>query len=139
MRRYVTFIIALFIIAFGTSLSIRANLGVVADIVSALRAQSQAGQHMDHGHIRYLHAHLLYPVADIAAQKELSDYPTFADCRQFSVRFLYRCDDVDDRAVPVRQFGAGLWMRFIQLCIGGGTVCLRHCAGSEMRCADACG
>lgn len=71
IRRYLSFIFILFIIAFGTSLSIRANLGSSPISAAAIRSVAHTGNTVDNGYNSYHDARLVHHHPDTVAAQGL--------------------------------------------------------------------
>src|SRR5574344_1234392 len=132
LRRYITFVIALFIIAFGTSMSIRANLGsspiscppYVFSLVPG--ATWTMGEYVIFMHIFFILSQILllrknYPIIQLL---------------QIAVSFLFGFyTDLTMWMTGLFQFDSSIFgyvMRFVQLCVGGGL--LAYGIALEVKC-----
>lgn len=132
LRRYVTFIIALFIIAFGTSLSIRANLGSSPISCPPYVLSLRSGNTWTMG-TYVICMHIFFILSQILLLRK--NYPII-QLLQIAVSFLFGFyTDVTMWMTGLFQFDSsvlGYVMRFIQLCIGGGL--LAYGIALEVKC-----
>jgi uncharacterized membrane protein YczE/cytidylate kinase len=132
LRRYVTFIIALFIIAFGTSLSIRANLGSSPISCPPYVLSLMPGNTWTMG-TYVICMHIFFILSQILLLRK--NYPII-QLLQIAVSFLFGFyTDVTMWMTGLFQFDSsalGYVMRFIQLCIGGGL--LAYGIALEVKC-----
>ena len=132
LRRYVTFIIALFIIAFGTSLSIRANLGSSPISCPPYVLSLIPGNTWTMGEY-VICMHIFFILSQILLLRK--NYPII-QLLQIAVSFLFGFyTDVTMWMTGLFQFDSsamGYVMRFIQLCIGGGL--LAYGIALEVKC-----
>lgn len=132
LRRYVTFIIALFIIAFGTSLSIRANLGSSPISCPPYVLSLRPGNTWTMG-TYVICMHIFFILSQILLLRK--NYPII-QLLQIAVSFLFGFyTDVTMWMTGLFQFDSsalGYVMRFIQLCIGGGL--LAYGIALEVKC-----
>jgi uncharacterized membrane protein YczE/cytidylate kinase len=132
LRRYITFIIALFIIAFGTSLSIRANLGSSPISCPPYVLSLIPGNTWTMGEY-VICMHIFFILSQILLLRK--NYPII-QLLQIAVSFLFGFyTDVTMWMTGLFQFDSsamGYVMRFIQLCIGGGL--LAYGIALEVKC-----
>lgn len=128
LRRYVVFIIALFIIAFGTSLSIRANLGsspisCPPYVLSLIPGTTWTmGEYVICMHVFFILSQILllrknYPVIQLLQIVVSLVFGVFTDLTMWMTSFS--------------QFDSYI-LRFVQLCIGGGL--LAYGIALEVKC-----
>jgi len=132
LRRYVVFIIALFIIAFGTSMSIRANLGsspiscppYVLSLVPG--ATWTMGEYV-------IFMHFFFILSQILLLRK--NYPII-QLLQIALSFLFGFyTDLTMWMTGLFQFDSSIFgyvMRFVQLCVGGGL--LAYGIALEVKC-----
>ncbi len=131
-RRYVVFIIALFIIAFGTSLSIRANLGSSPISCPPYVLSLIPGTPLTMGEY-VICMHVFFILSQILLLRK--NYPII-QLLQIVVSLLFGVyTDVTMWMTGLFQFDSttlGYVLRFIQLCIGGGL--LAYGIALEVKC-----
>lgn len=132
LRRYVVFIIALFVIAFGTSLSIRANLGsspisCPPYVLSLIPGTTWTmGEYVIGMHVFFILSQILllrknYPIIQLLQIAVSLLFGVYTDLTMWMTSFF--------------QFDStvlGYLLRFIQLCIGGGL--LAYGIALEVKC-----
>jgi uncharacterized protein len=132
MRRYLVFIFALFVIAFGTSLSIRANLGsspiscppYVLSLVPSSRFTM--GEYVICMHVFFIISQILllrrhYPVIQLLQIVVSLLFGFYTDVTMWMTGLF----QFDSSAV-------GYFLRFLQLCVGGGL--LAYGIALEVKC-----
>src|SRR5574344_2029509 len=132
LRRYVTFIIALFIIAFGTSMSIRANLGSSPISCPPYVLSLVPGNTWTMG--KYVICmHIFFILSQILMLRK--NYQII-QLLQIAVSFLFGFyTDLTMWMTGLFQFDSsvlGYIMRFVQLCVGGGL--LAYGIALEVKC-----
>lgn len=132
LRRYVVFIVALFIIAFGTSLSIRANLGSSPISCPPYVLSLIPGSKLTMGEY-VICMHILFILSQILLLRR--NYPVI-QLLQIVVSLLFGFyTDVTMWMTGLFQFDSsvlGYVMRFVQLCVGGGL--LAYGIALEVKC-----
>lgn len=132
LRRYVTFVIALFVIAFGTSLSIRANLGSSPISCPPYVLSLVPGNTLTMGQYTIC-MHIFFILSQILLLRK--NYPVI-QLLQIAVSFLFGFyTDLTMWMTGLFQFDSsvfGYMMRFVQLCVGGGL--LAYGIALEVKC-----
>jgi uncharacterized membrane protein YczE/cytidylate kinase len=132
LRRYIVFIIALFIIAFGTSLSIRANLGSSPISCPPYVLSLVPGTKWTMGEY-VICMHIFFILSQILLLRK--NYPVI-QLLQIVVSLLFGVfTDVTMWMTGLFQFDSTVWgyvLRFVQLCVGGGL--LAYGIALEVKC-----
>jgi len=132
LRRYVTFIIALFIIALGTSMSIRANLGSSPISCPPYVLSLVPGNTWTMGEY-VICMHIIFILSQILLLRK--NYQLI-QLLQIAVSFLFGFyTDLTMWMTGLFQFDSsvlGYIMRFVQLCVGGGL--LAYGIALEVKC-----
>jgi uncharacterized membrane protein YczE len=132
LRRYVVFIFSLFIIAFGTSLAIRANLGSSPISCPPYVLSLSPGAGFTMGEY-VICMHVLFILSQIALLRKA--FPPI-QLLQIIISFLFGFyTDLTMWLTSPFQFDSstmGYIFRFVQLCIGGGL--LAYGISIEVRC-----
>lgn len=132
LRRYITFVIALFIIALGTSMSIRANLGSSPISCPPYVLSLVPGNTWTMGEY-VICMHIFFILAQILMLRK--NYQPI-QLLQIAVSFLFGFyTDITMWLTGLFQFDSsaiGYVMRFVQLCIGGGM--LAYGIALEVKC-----
>jgi uncharacterized membrane protein YczE/cytidylate kinase len=131
-RRYITFVIALFIIALGTSMSIRANLGSSPISCPPYVLSLIPGTKLTMGEY-VICMHIFFILSQILLLRK--NYPVI-QLLQIAVSFLFGFyTDITMWMTGLFQFDSSVFgyiMRFVQLCVGGGL--LAYGIALEVKC-----
>lgn len=132
LRRYLVFIVALFIIAFGTSLSIRANLGSSPISCPPYVLSLIPGTALTMGEY-VICMHVFFILSQILMLRK--NYPVI-QLLQIVVSLIFGLyTDLTMWMTGLFQFDSsvfGYFMRFVQLCVGGGL--LAYGIALEVKC-----
>src|SRR5574344_110235 len=132
LRRYLVFIVALFIIAFGTSLSIRANLGSSPISCPPYVLSLIPGTALTMGEY-VICMHVFFILSQILMLRK--NYPVI-QLLQIVVSLIFGLyTDLTMWMTGLFQFDSsvfGYFMRFVQLCLGGGL--LAYGIALEVKC-----